>query len=57
MKNPFKNITEADKLRALKYANVGTGVFDPAAKIWKDLKGGLDFTLTDRADRRVILYI
>ena len=26
MKNPFKNITEADKLRALKYANVGTGV-------------------------------
>lgn len=30
--------------------NVGTGVFDPAAKIWKDLKGGLDFTLTDRAD-------
>lgn len=30
--------------------NVGTGTFDPAAATWKDLKGGLDFTLTDRAD-------
>ncbi|MCR5839380.1 MAG: right-handed parallel beta-helix repeat-containing protein [Kiritimatiellae bacterium] len=30
--------------------NVGTGTFDPAATTWKDLKGNLDFTLTDRAD-------
>ena len=30
--------------------NAGTGTFDPAAKTWKDLKGDLDFTLTDRAD-------
>ena len=29
--------------------NAGIGLFDPAAKIWKDLKGDLDFTLTDRA--------
>ena len=29
--------------------NAGTGLFDPAAKIWKDLKGDLDFYLTDRA--------
>ncbi len=26
MKNPFKNISEADRLRALRYAKVGTGV-------------------------------
>ena len=30
--------------------NVGTGTFDPAAKIWKDLKGDLDFTLNGNAD-------
>ena len=29
--------------------NAGTGTFDPAATTWKDLKGNLDFTLTDRA--------
>ncbi len=27
MKNPFKNVSEADRLRALRYAKVGTGVF------------------------------
>ena len=30
--------------------NAGTGTFDPAATTWKDLKGNLDFSLTDRAD-------
>ena len=30
--------------------NAGTGAFSPVARTWKDLKGGLDFTLTDRAD-------
>ena len=29
--------------------NAGTGIFDPAARTWKDLKGNLDFALTDRA--------
>ena len=29
--------------------NTGTGTFDPAATTWKDLKGDLDFALTDRA--------
>lgn len=29
--------------------NAGTGTFDPAARTWKDLKGNLDFALTDRA--------
>ena len=29
--------------------NTGTGSFDPAARVWKDLKGDLDFTLTDKA--------
>ena len=30
--------------------NSGTGSFNPAARTWKDLKGSLDFALTDRAD-------
>ena len=29
--------------------NAGTGTFDPAARTWKDLKGDLDFALTDKA--------
>ncbi|MBR2939518.1 MAG: hypothetical protein IKC15_06650 [Kiritimatiellae bacterium] len=29
--------------------NTGTGSFDPAARVWKDLKGDLDFNLTDKA--------
>ena len=29
--------------------NAGTGTFDPAATTWKDLKGNLDFALTDKA--------
>ena len=29
--------------------NAGTGSFDPTARTWKDLKGNLDFALTDRA--------
>ncbi|MBO4709613.1 MAG: hypothetical protein J5727_07540 [Kiritimatiellae bacterium] len=29
--------------------NAGTGAFDPAATTWKDLKGNLDFALTDKA--------
>ena len=29
--------------------NSGTGSFDPAARVWKDLKGNLDFALTDKA--------
>ena len=29
--------------------NAGTGTFDPTARTWKDLKGNLDFALTDNA--------
>ena len=29
--------------------NAGTGTFDPAATTWKDIKGNLDFALTDKA--------
>ena len=31
------------------FDNVGTGAFDIGAKVWKDLKGGLDFALNDHA--------
>ena len=30
--------------------NAGTGTFDPTARIWKDLKGSLDFTLNGNAE-------
>ena len=30
--------------------NAGTGTFDPTARTWKDLKGGLDFSLNGNAD-------